>query len=283
MNPALRQFSQRGETLVGVLVALLIAGIVLSAALTNFSDAWRRAADTKMMSHAEVEARMVLDLINYDLRMIGSGLPLGQTGFSIDDVSLGDSPLPVLVSSTDSAITFRLNESGVSALLASDFTPASSLVVSVSSSTGFASGDTVYISNMSVLGTAGFKGTVDSVSGNSLTLNGSYTSTPSTTFGAGSIIEKVSAVILAATAAGITRDSGGGAITLSPRASFAASYLDSTGTPLALPLTRAAIKDSLSSISITITVTSPHALADGERYEARAIQQVALRNLVLSR
>lgn len=274
---------QRGETLLGVMAGLLIAAIVMAAAVTNFSDAWRRASDTRMMAQAETEARTLLDVISYDLRMLGSGMPLGQTGFAMTDATLGTAPLPILTTSTATSINFRMNEKGTQTFLANSFTPASSLLMNVVSGSGFATGDSVYLSNMTQLGTAGLRGTVTSVTNTTITISNSYLSTPSTTFSSSSTVDKVSDVSFTSATGGITRGLGGTAVLLSPRSAFTARYLNSSGGALTLPLTVTTIKDNLASIELTVTVSSPRPLLDGQIYTSQAIQTVALRNLNLSR
>lgn len=274
---------ERGETLLGVLAGLLIASIVMAAAVTNFSDAWRRASDTRMMAQAETEARTLLDVISYDIRMLGSGMPLGQAGFAMSDASLGTAPLPILTTSTATSIVFRMNEKGTQTLLTNSFVPSASLTMNVVNSSDFATGDTVYLSNMTQLGTAGFRGSISSVGANTITLNNTYVTTPSTTFSSGCTVDKVNDVTFQSATGGITRSMQGAAVLLSPRSSFTARYLTSAGAPIALPLTVTAIRDDLASIELTVRVSSPRPLLDGQIYTSQAIQTVALRNLNLSR
>jgi Tfp pilus assembly protein PilW len=278
--------NERGETLVGMLVALLISSVVMAAAVSNFSDAWRRSSDLRMMAQTQTEARTLLDLLAYDFRMIGSGVPMGQAGFQIDATGLGTAPLPLLTSSTASSVVARLNENGTSSVLTANYTPSSSaLTFSVLSTAGFGVGDTIYLSNMTAGGTGGMQGVIQSLGTNSITLNSTYNATASTTFSSGSLIERVSTITYNSPSdgSGITRNTGSGTMLLSPRSSFTVAYLDSAGTSLTLPLTATSIKSSLAALQISVSVTSSRKLLNGKNYTATTQQTIALRNINLSR
>lgn len=277
---------ERGETLVGMLVALLLSAVVMAAAVTNFSDAWRRSSDHRMMAQTQSEARTVLDLLAYDFRMIGSGIPLGQAGFQIGDAAIGSAALPILTTSTASSLVARLNETGASTVTTANYTPSvSALTVQILSNPGFASGDTVYLSNMTAGGTGGMMAVISTASNSALSFNSSFTATASTTFNAGSIIERVATITYNSpgVATGITRNTGGGAIVLSPRSTFTLSYLDNTGAALVLPLTETVIKNNLAALQVSVSVSSARKLLNGKNYTATTQQVVALRNLNLSR
>lgn len=277
---------QKGMTLLEVLVALLLGSVVMAATVSNFTDAWRRAKDNRLISEAETEARTILDVMTYDLRMVGTGMPLTQSGFAIDDATLGTASHPILTSSTATKIVFRLNEKGTSTVLTSAYTPSNAnRTFSVFSSSGFTIGKDLYISNMPVLGTSGMRGTVSSIVGNSITVSSGYTATLGSSFSAGSTVEPVSLVTYnsPSNGSGITRNSGSTDVLLSPRSSFSAEYLDSNGNALTLPLTTALIKTSLYSIRLTVSVKTSSRVQGGGIYTAQGRQTVALRNLNLAR
>lgn len=271
-----------GESLVSVLAGLALASLLMTAAVSNFVGASRLAKDHEMINKTEAEARTLLDLIAFDIRLTGSGMPLGQANFSLSDASLGSAPLPVLTSSTSNTVSIRLNQQGYSSVLSSDYTPsASSLTLSLPSTTGFAAGNSLYISDLSVGGTAGLYGTVSSVSPSSLILNTNPVYTSSTTFKAGSLVNKVDTVTYSTSGSyqGIYRSEGATNVLLSPDSEFTASYLDSSGTSLVLPLTASVIQNSLSALRISILVRSHSRLSEGQYYFAQASQTIALRNL----
>ena len=282
-----KQFSdERGETLVSLLVSMALSAVVMAGAVINFSDAWRRSADLRMMAQTQTEARIALDLLAYDFRMLGSGMPLGQSGFQIDDVTLGAAALPVFTSATASTIAFRLNETGSGTVLSADYTPsASALTASVLSTSSFLPGDTVYLNNVTTGGTGGMQGVLSRLTATSLTFNSGFAATPTTTFKAGSIVERVSLITYASpsSGSGITRNTGTGATLLAPRSSFTLKYLTSSGAALTLPLTAATIKNTLAAIQLQVSVKSSRTLLSGKLYTTTSQQTVALRNLNMSR
>lgn len=277
--------SERGETLLGVLVTLSLAGIVFGAAISSFLSASRHGFDQKIMAATEEQAKVIMDLMSYDIRMMGSGVPLGQTGFLMTDATLGDAPLPILTTSDENTLQFRLNEPGQITVLTASFDPASTTTFSVFDSDNIYPGDFVYISNMSAGGTAALKATVASVSGNSVTIAAGFTTTPSTVFVSGSIVERVAQVTYDSPAGngGITRDAGIGPVILSPGSSFSVEYLDGSGTAMVLPLTAATIASSLNSIRLTVNVNGRLTLKSGATFSTQLQQVIALRNINIAR
>ena len=281
-----RRWSEAGETLLTLVVSVGLATVVFAATVSSFLDAARHGFDQEIRLRALEEAGAVLDLMAFDLRMLGSGMPLGQPDFRIDDATLQPASYPLLPESNATSIAFRMNEWGTTTLLTADFNPAATSLVNVFSSTGFQAGNTVYINNATTGGTAGFAGTISSIAGNQLTVGLGNTYTAGTVFRSGSLIDRVSTIIYASPGAaggGITRDAGNGPVLLSPDSSFSATYLDVDGIVMALPLSADTIAHNLGAIRLSIQVRGDHALRDGSIFTAQAGQTIGIRNLNVSR
>ncbi|WKZ56851.1 MAG: hypothetical protein QY326_08965 [Bdellovibrionota bacterium] len=199
---------QRGEGLIGFLVSVVISAIVFAATTTAYLQGIVRAQDHRTMVQVREEAREIADLIASELRLLGSGMPLSQDDFSSSDLSLGDAPLPLLLDSSASYIHFRLNEFGRGAIIDAAFDPISTSTISVTDGSIFAVGDTVYVTNMTTGGTDGLQGEIVSISGNSITLNGTMLYPVGATFDVGSLVEPVSTIAFNSpeTWSGITRE-----------------------------------------------------------------------------
>lgn len=278
-----RHTSERGESIIGTLVALLISTIVLSAGTSLFINSLRHSTDIRVFSQAQLAASSFLDLVSFELRMLGSGMPLTQSDFRYDDPNVGAHALPLLLSASATEMTLRFNESGASAVLTADFIPSSSSrILNVDSAVGFNAGDTVYLSSLSAGGNAGLHGVIDQIVGNSIHLS-TLTTTPNARFPASSIIQPVLEVTYRSSPEGsVTRTSSRGDTMQSNNTSFELTYLDGSGHPLPLPLTTTAIRDSLAGIKILVRVESRSSFG-GRSSTTEAQQSVALRNLILSR
>lgn len=280
--------SQRGFTLVELLVTLLLMGVVVTAGMDAFVTTTSHYHDQKVKTAATEQARMLVDLIAFDIRMTGAGMPLSQSGFSMSDGSLGDAPFPILTSSDADTVVVRLNETGAHTLVSSNYTPSfSDLDISVLSSSGLAVGDTIYLSNLNAGGSEGLKGTISAViaSPPTLTIGSGYLTTTGAVFASGSTVHKVSTVTFESPVdwSGITRDSGSGAQLLFPGSQFSVRYLDESGASLALPLSTGSVANDLERIEITVSVRGLQPLRDGTTYIANARETVVLRNLVVNR
>lgn len=275
---------QKGETLIGILASLLILSIALSASVTSLMSFSRKSIDHRTISEANDTARMISDLIGYEIRMIGAGMPLWQGYFQMTDATLGTAPLPVLTSSTSTSIAFRLNEKGRNTVVTAAFNPASSNSITVMSTTDFQVGDAVYLSDATVTGQYGFYGTVSSLAAGLVTVNASSkVYTTGATFPVGSTADPVRTVTYTSSTSGITRNVGTTTSNLSQNATFSLRYLDNTGTALTLPLTAAVIDSSLYSIELTVSVTNPTKLSSGSAYTSTLTNRYALRNLNIGR
>ncbi len=279
-------FSNRGYTLTELLVSLSISATLLGATSATFLNTTRQAGDHEIVTRTREYARSVLDLVAFDLRMTGSGMPLNQEDFSIDDLTLGEAPLPLLSGANDDFIQIRLNERGFHTVLTSAYTPsATSLNVTVYDSSNFSDGDLIYISDMISNGENGLQGEITNVGPNTLTIDSAFVASPSATFPIGSTVHRITQVdyLSPNDGSGIMRDPGDGGNILAPRSTFTLDYVDSAGTSLLTPLTAADIADNLSAIELTVSVQSEQRLKNGEFYTAQFTEYISLRNLNLSR
>jgi len=284
-EPVRRRGSQeQGFSLIEALVTLLITAVISLMMVVEFLDTGKRGYDHQLGSRVNEQTRTLLDYIAYDVRMLGAGLPLGQTGFDIGDATLGDAPLPVLLTSNATTLIMRANEKGVHSVLTSNFTPsAGSSTFNVFDASDLGIGDTVYISDMPTGGSSGLMGTVRSLSGNAVTLNLAMTYAAGASFKPGASVNRITTITYANTADGITRDGLGGLNLLQSNSSFTIEYLDAAGAALALPLTAAAVKDQLTSVRLNVTVTDEKVFSSGQPATATASQVISLRNLILMR
>ncbi len=277
-----RMCDERGESLIGMLVAMLISAIVLSASTSFFINCLHHSTDVRSFTRGQVAASSLLDLISFELRMLGSGMPLTQSSFSYEDPAVGALALPVSLSASASEITFRLNETGASAILTSDFVPSSgSHTLSVDSIAGFKPGDSVYLSSFSAGGTHGLHGTVGSASANAIQLS-TFTTTQGARFPASSLLQPVSEITYTNSSNGVARTTLHGVTTQSDHTTLELTYLDRAGQTLPLPLSAATIRDSLAGINVLVRVESPSRFG-GTVSTTEAQQTIALRNLILSR
>lgn len=277
---------QNGETLMGLLVALFLSSIIFMAAFGHFFDTVRRAADHEIMTRARSQSQTILNLLASELRMMGGGMPLGQAGFMINTTGLGDAPLPLMTDATNELINFRVNERGETSILTTAFTPsASTLAFSVDSASDFVSGDSIYISNMTVGGLAGLKATISSVLGNSITLNDDYVATGLTTFQPGSSMARITTVRYQSFSnwSGIVRTADSSSVVLAPQSRMNLEYLNGQGIVLTLPLTAQVVAQDLCAIRLRVWVRDNTPLKDGTVFTAEAEQTIALRNLVINR
>lgn len=279
--------SQTGTTLIELLVTLGILGIFSAMMFRGLMTTAYQSYDFEIAAQATEKARTILDYMVYDLRVTGSGVPFMQSGYAIGDAALGTAPLPLLLDASSSHIQVRLNERGINTVTTADFAPATgATTIQVLSSGDYVPGDVLYLSDHTKGGTSGLRGVVASVTSNSITIAaGGMVYTAGKSFTSGTIVHRVSDVTYDSPAdgSGIRRTVGGVTEILDSKSSFTLSYLDENGTVLPLPLTAAVVKDSLSSLKLTVTVQGDRQLKSKASYQASATQEISLRNLVLSR
>ena len=268
---------------------MFVVLMVLAAVLSSFLSTSRQARDNQIISRVNETARTLLDFIAFDVRMAGSGMPLGQSAFSLTDGSLGDTPLPILLTSDTENIQLRLNERGFDSVLSADYLPGpTNLTFSAFVTTDLENGDVIYLSDRPEGGNNGLQAVVTGLGSNSVTIRSDYATAPGSLFRAGSTLNRVSTVTYRSPSnwSGVTRqssDDGVGSVVLNPNTRFTVSYQDASGSTLPLPLTAAVVADNLSSLLLTVRARADRPLTSGVIYEAAASAQVSIRNLILSR
>lgn len=271
------------ETLVSLLLMMTLFGLTMG----QFSQVAKGSLDHEIISQAEDQARTLLDMFAYDLRMIGNGLPLGQSDFPIVGGGLGDAPLAILLTSDVDYIEFRINESGKRSYLTEDYDPGVlDLNFEVLSTEDFKIGDQVYLSDMILGDNDGLRGEITNISGDEITIGPGFATVAGSIFEEGSMVTPVSTVIYDSPAdwSGVTRDSGNGPVIMVPNSTFVLEYLDETGAAIGLPLSDVEVANDLTAIRLTVSVRSTQAVSTTDNlYTATATQIVALRNMVLNR
>ena len=279
---------QRGDTLIGFLVAAFIGTLVITATASSFTTGVRSIWDRITIAEANNQARALSHLITSDLRVIGAGMPLGSPRFNPLDPQVGDSALPILPFADATKITYRVNKSGRFGSLTAPFDPSFQRTIEVTSTEGFRPDSWVYLSNISSEFSqssliSGLRARITSVGDNSIGVSDISTN-EGAIFKWGSIAELVDEVVLdCANIEGISRDTGNGPIILYPLSSCTITYLDGEQNELPYPLTGDAIQYSVSSIRLSITVPGRRPLQSGNTYTAQISETIALRNIILAR
>ena len=279
---------QRGDTLVGFLVAAFIGTLVVTATASSFTTGVRSVWDRITIAEANNQARSLSHLISSDLRVIGSGMPLGSPRFNYLDPQIEDAALPILPFADAANITFRVNKSGRFGSLTAPFDPSFQRTIEVTSTEGFRPDSWVYLSNMtsefsqsSLI--SGLRARITSVGDSSIGVSDVSTN-EGAIFKWGSIAEIVEEIFIdCANIEGISRDSGNGPIILYPHSSCTINYLDNQNNELPSPLSSDVIQSSVSSIRFTISVPGRRPLQSGNAYTAQVTETIALRNIILAR
>ena len=278
--------SESGFTLVELMVTLLVSSVVILGVLSTYTYTVSIAFDKKIRLVAKLQADAVLQTVGSELKSLGNGVPFDQANFQIGENTLSDITVtyPLLIANSDTnTINFRINESGRTFILTSDFDPSLTSVILLTDVQGLAAGEIIYITNSVVDGDDGFYGTIDSVntSAKSITINNTYHASPDSSFAIGSLSEGVNVVTYDAPdfATGILRSNGGSSVTMANNATMSFRYLTDTGAELSLPLTELNLINDLRAIEVTVNVRSDKPLKNGDIYTATVKQVFGLRNL----
>lgn len=287
------QKGRLGYTLVELLVSMGITSVVLTGVVNSFAILSKISSDHNLKVVAELEAQSIIDMMTPDIRMIGNGVPFHQANFLIAQENLANNTVtqPILVAGTTATqMQFRLNESGETYIVSSDYDPSASGTVTLTSVNKIAVGDEVYITNSTVGGDDGLWGVVQAINSgaHTVTFAAGYQYSESATFEKGSLLEVVPVVTYSSTAnfGGITRNDGYGALTLTSHGDFSVRYVNSAGTELTLPLVASSADpfpanaiQNARFVEVTVRVRSTSPLSTGSYYTATSTQQVGIRNL----
>lgn len=278
--------NQKGFTLVELMVTMLISSIVILGILGAYTHTVSVAYDQKVKLVAKLQADAVLQTIGAELRSLGNGVPFDQANFQIGENTLTDITVtyPLLIADSDAdTIKFRLNESGRTYILTSDFDPSSTSVIPLTEVQGLTAGNIIYITNSVMDGDDGFYGTIQSVDSGALTITieATYEVSPGATFVSGSLLEAVNIITYDSPgwASGILRSNGGASITMAQNATMSFKYLTEAGVEVATPLTESALINQIRAIEVTVNVRSTSPLKSGGYYTSTVQQIYGLRNL----
>ena len=277
---------QSGFSLLSVMVAMGLSAVVLSMISSSFFELIKTVRDELIIAKTEQEVQGLRELMASELRMIGAGMPIDQANFQPGGAGLGDAPLAVLLNADNDFIEFRMNVTGETYTLATDFTPSvSSRSFDLVATTGLAVDETVYLSNIPSNRQDGLAGTIESISSLTLTLDSTFYSSSGATFPSGTTLTEIGRASFSSPAdwSGIIRSSGTMINNLVPGSAFSIEYLDSALNSLALPLTDAIVAQELTALKLTTYCRSSSRLRNGQYYNAQAEQVIALRNLILAR
>ncbi len=261
--------------------------------MSTYSTLTAITTDNQLKVVAALQAQSVIEMMTPDIRMLGNGVPFHQANFLIAQATLTDNTVtqPIIVdSTTESQIAFRLNESGETYIVTSDYNPAAGNTVALTSVSKIEVEDPIYITNATVADEDGLWGIVESIdtTAKTVTLKTNKQYSPSATFAKGSLLEVVPTITYTSLGSysGITRDDGWGAQTLASTGEFTLSYLDANNAPLTLPLLAssadpfpASAIQNVHAVQIDVRVRTPRELSNGQYYIAYATQIVGIRNL----
>ncbi|MCB0337123.1 MAG: hypothetical protein KDD62_12485 [Bdellovibrionales bacterium] len=277
-----QRFDQAGFTLMDIIVSVGISAMVFGYAAQSLTTTTTQSFDSEVIITTEERARSILDLMLFDLRMLGAGIPFDQEGFSMSGSGTSSVALPILTDSTSSYIHFRVNELGKDTLITSAFAPSgASSSFTVYSTEDLLEDDIIYLSDATTGGSDGLQGQISAISGLTVTLSSGFVYSDSANFPVGSVLNRVTTVEYSSPDddSGIVRNNGLGDIVISPNSYFSISYKDQDGNALSLPLSESDIEDYLAIIDISVTVNSDRKLKDGTTYTAQADSKVTVRGL----
>ena len=147
--------NKKGFTLVELLIAVLISGIVIIEIYNFFNYQQRNYALQDQLVEVQQNLRVGMDALSRDLRPIGYGVPSATSPSAIEKIT----------AATEKSITFLANLSDVHTELTNDYDPAAlspnDSILYVNSSNGFANGNIIYVTD----GAKWDQATITSVSG----------------------------------------------------------------------------------------------------------------------
>lgn len=269
----------RGETIASFLVGVLVSAVLLSAAVSGLTTFSRSSNDHRQVSDTEIAARKILDEMSYELRLAGGGIPFYLSNFQIGDSTLGNSPLPILTSASQTEISFRINQRGRVGVLSSQFDPSTSQNISLVDATGFSVGQSIYLTSVAPNSPNGLHGIIQSVVGSIVTIQANPVYSAGAIFQPGTLAQPVNLITYRSDESGISRIDGENVYSLSANSSFSLEYLGNDSTALSLPLNETMIRTLLSSIRVTVTTESNLPMTGGNTRSAQLDSRVSLRGL----
>lgn len=186
--------SQRGFTLVELLVTVALFGAVMGIVSSEFFFSTRRSLDQKTIAKAQEQARTLLDTISFDIRMAGAGMPIGQTNFAFSQAEVGEAALPITLDSNGESISLLFNQKGINTITTDDVIPDSTRDFPVVDASDFEVGDQICISDITVGQNDGLCGVVEAIAGNTITVADPFNAVPGITLESGSEVHRISTV-----------------------------------------------------------------------------------------
>lgn len=280
--------NEKGFTLTELTVGLFITSFMIIGLVQAFALVTGLGNDQKIRAVNLLQAEAALYTIGSEIRSMGNGIPFEQKNFEIGEPTLNDPTVthPIdLTESTAAKLKFKINESGRTYMLRSDYQPDISFNVYLVDATGLEAGKEIYITNGVIGEDDGLYGVVSSVNlgNNEIVLSPTPdfsppNDIPSTLFKAGSLLEQVSNVTYETVSGSIFRDLDDNSVLLANNSLLSFEYLDRSGSALALPLTELALVDDFRNVRVTIAVTSTSNLSSGSPHTSTVSQIFAVRN-----
>ncbi|MDD2943243.1 MAG: prepilin-type N-terminal cleavage/methylation domain-containing protein [bacterium] len=272
-----------GYTLFELMVALSMSAILMSGVMSSYINMISVSADHEVVARIDENARTILEMVVFDLRMAGTGMPIGQDDFAIGDALIGEAPLPVLLDSTTDYLRFRLNETGFQTTNVFEFIPSEDLYLYLASTAGLKEGNILYVSDAAVDGHDGFRGQIRSIAGNTVRMEDDYTASTNAIFPAGSSVSPVNEITYQSFDdwSGVVRAVNGESIQLAENTRVSFTYLNRDRETISLPLSDSEVADSLYAVDVVVWARSEEKLSDGDVYQATAKQRVVFRSLRL--
>jgi len=128
----------RGFTLMEVLIALSVFLIVLFAIYSSFESSRATYAAGEQRADIQQSARIAMELVSADLRLVGYGFPVG---------ALCNGVTGAINAATATSITFCADLTNSSTIVDTTDVNPGNTTISVTDASGFAAGDTLYIIN----------------------------------------------------------------------------------------------------------------------------------------
>lgn len=257
----------RGFSLVEVILAAAILVIVLSAIYSVMSSGWNTYVSGEAKADMQQNARLAMETVEADLRMIGYGYPTDPALVS---------PLRKITAASATSITFWADLNNVSTVLAAD-AAVGDATISVSNGAGFSAGDTLWLINGGLFESR----TVSSKNTGSTPHTITLSTTTGRAYPRGTLVGRPRSISYAydAAAGSITRDEGEG---VGPQTlvdnvtAFALQYFDGNNAPIANP---AANLGGIRRMSVIFTVRSQKAMPPSGAQTYRLVSDVRPRNL----
>jgi len=284
---------QDGFSLPELLVAAVVSSIIILAGSTLYFNSVKNYHDRYLQSQADETAQYILNMIAFDTRMAGNGMP-DTSSWSIlpDDAdSLFPGGTASIITggeyggSGDSTIMLRYAPTGRYSVI-STATTTSNTSLDVVSVVDLSIRDLAYISTVPVNGSVVTTASFSNIAGTTVTLE-TIGYDPVATLPVGSTITRVKEVMY--TSESLTKiyyvdGIEGTPVALTPTASSVSfQYYDAGKLTTYAPTDVKTFQDNVALVNIIVAVASSGRLTDGRLYVGYAEGDVALRTIQIHR